>query len=436
MNRDRPRLIGVLFWGCAGSSAVLQALMWQVPVPARLASAATLVLLALLWPALRWRRGTGRWPVTTVFLLLSVLGGSVDGSNVSLFLLLIALTNVTLAFGPRAGALTTAALVVAQFAGQLWLGHRTPLWAAYETFAIALYGVFVMTLATAVNEARAARDRADRLHDELAEAHRDLRGYAERAHELAVAEERVRMARELHDSVGHHLTVVKVGLENAERWRDREPDAAWQDVHQAKTLTGDALQEIRRVVRALRPSQLDGRRGSDALRDLAGSFRGTGLDVEITVDGAERPLGPVRETVLFRALQESLTNALRHSGGTRIEVRLGFAPDAARLTVTDDGHGAAGAPHGFGLTSLAARVHDAGGTLTTTDPASGGFRVRIDLPDPPPHRSAALPRPVPGAAVPPGAGDAVPRRGLGTATRLGAGDAVPRRGACDEATPA
>ncbi|MDR7276730.1 sensor histidine kinase [Catenuloplanes atrovinosus] len=395
MNRDRPRLIGVLFWGCIASVALLQAALWEVPAAVRALEIGLLALIALLWPALRWRRGTGRWPVTAAFTLLAVLAGAADGSSISLFLLLIALTNITLVFGPRAGALTTAVLAVAQFAAQLLAVHRSPAHAAYEAFAIALYGVFVMTLATAVTEARAARDGADRLHGELAEAHRQLRRYAERTHELAVAEERVRMARELHDSVGHHLTVVKVGLENAERWRDREPDSAWQDVRQAKTLTGDALQEIRRVVRALRPPQLDGRRGSDALRELARSFQGTGLDVDVAVDGEERPLDPGRETVLFRALQETLTNALRHSGGTRVAVRLGFAPGGVHLRVTDDGRGSGGAPPGFGLTSLAGRARDAGGSLTTCDAPGGGFEVRVDLPEPagarPRHDEAGRP---------------------------------------------
>ena len=375
MNRDRPRLIGVLFWACLASTVVLQVPVWDRAAAGRVPLAVTLTLVALLWPALRWRRGTGRWAVTVAFTLLIALAASVDASGVSLFLLLIALTNVTLAFGLRAGAVTTAVLVAALYALQLFVIHRSPLQSAYEALAVALYGAFVMTLATAVSEARDARDRADRLHGELAEAHQELRGYAERTHELAVAEERVRMSRELHDSVGHHLTVVKVGLENAERWRDREPEAAWQDVRQAKTLTGDALQEIRRVVRALRPPQLDGR-GGDALRELARTFEGTGLTVDVRVDGEERPLDPV----LFRVVQESLTNALRHSGGTRVTVRLRFAPDAVRLSVTDDGRGAGGTAPGFGLTSLAGRVREAGGSLHTGDVAGGGFEVRADLP--------------------------------------------------------
>lgn len=381
-RRDRPKLVSVLFWGCLAALVGLQAVM-----PGRAAGgywllAALLALTALAWPALRWRRRSGRWPVTAAFTVLTVLVATVDGTGVGLFLMLIALANITLASGLWAGVATTVTLVAAEFAAQVLIGHRSASSSAYEAFAIALYGAFVIALATAVTEARGARDRADLLREELAEAHRKLQRYADRVHELAVAEERVRMARELHDSVGHHLTVIKVGLENAERWHDRDPEAAREDVRQAKTLTGDALREIRRVVRALRPAQLDGRRGSAALRELAGSFHGTGLDVRVAVDGEERLLDETREITLFRALQESLTNALRHSGGSTVAVRLGFAPDAVRLSVTDDGRGAGQAEHGFGLTALADRVRDAGGAMRAADVDGGGFRVSVDLPEP------------------------------------------------------
>ncbi|WP_051797184.1 sensor histidine kinase [Catenuloplanes japonicus] len=380
MNKDRPWLVSVFFWGCLASVLVLDTVVWQRPGIIRVLIVLLVPAIAGVWLALRWRRGHGRRLATAAFMVLALAICLVDGSPVSLFLLLVALCNITIAFGLWPGVITTTVLVLLQFAAQLWLVDRSLARSAYEAFSIVLYGAFVMALATAVNDAWAAHARADRLHEELTKTHEELRRYAERAHELAVSEERVRMARELHDSVGHHLTVVKVGLENAERWREREPDTAWQDVRQAKTLTGDALQEIRRVVRALRPPQLDGRHGSEALRELAGTFDGTGLDVSLDVDGEERRLDDAREIVLFRALQESLTNALRHSGAHRVAVRLGFAPETVRLSVTDDGRGAGGAGHGFGLTALAGRVRDAGGELHAADVDGGGFRVRVELP--------------------------------------------------------
>jgi signal transduction histidine kinase len=342
---------------------------------------ATLAANVALWPALPWRHHSGRWAVTAAFVVATCLLTIADGTGTSLFLTLIALANVSLAFGQRAGLITALPISGVLGLGVVFLVHKSVANALYQAFGVLLFAAFVLALTTVVERARDERDRADRLVAELAAAHEELSRYAERVHELAVAEERTRMARELHDSIGHHLTVIKVGLENAERYRTRDPDAAWQDVHQAKTLTADALQEIRRYVRAMRPPQLDGRRGSAALRELARSFQGTGLDVDVAVDGEERALDEAREIVLFRVLQESLTNALRHSGGTSVSVRLGFAPAAVRLSVADDGRGTRTGRRGFGLTSLADRVRDVGGTLRAENAAGGGFGVHVDLPE-------------------------------------------------------
>ncbi|GAA0241793.1 hypothetical protein GCM10009539_29000 [Cryptosporangium japonicum] len=375
-------MLTVLFWADLAVVVVTHLLY-----PGRsVAGFAPLVLLlgatVLLWPTLRWRRGSTRWAASAAFVVVVGAVTVADGSGSSVFLVLIALANVALAFGLRPALLATAGLSAWLGIAEVVVVHKPVDDAVYQSVGVMLFAAFVLGLGLALTQAREARDRADRLVTELAAAHEELRAYAGRVHTLAVAEERARMARELHDSVGHYLTVIKVGLENAERYRERDPDAAWTDVRQAKTLTADALQEVRRGVRAMRPPMLDGRRGSDALRELARSFDGTGLQVDVRVDGDERELDETRELVLFRALQEALTNALRHSGGSSVSVRLGFVPGAVHLAVSDDGHGDGSRPRGFGLTSLAERVRAVGGALHTGNEPGGGFLVRVDLPEP------------------------------------------------------
>lgn len=319
--------------------------------------------------------------MTAGFTVATTLVTMADGTGTSRFLLLAALAAVTLAFGRRAGLTAAVALSLVLGTALVTLLHVPVGDALFQGFGVLLFAAFVLALGSAVTHARDSRDRASHLVEELAAAHQELQRYADRVHTLAVAEERNRMAREMHDSVGHHLTILKVSLENAERYRERDPQAAWQDVRQAKQLTVDALHEVRRWVRAMRPPVLDGLRGSAALRELTRSFQGTGLDVDVVVDGAERPLDEDRELVLFRVVQEGLTNALRHSGGTAVCVRLAFVPDAVRLSVTDDGRGAGTATRGFGLTSLAGRVREAGGTLAAGDVPGGGFGLHVDLPE-------------------------------------------------------
>lgn len=378
---DRPLLISVLFW--AGVATVVGVHLTHPgaavlgPVPLGVA----LTLAVLLWPALPWRRGGGGRLVSIAFAVVTVLVAVTDGTGASLFLGLITFASLTLTYGWRAGVVAALAVSGSLGAAVVLVVHKSSGSAIYQAFGVLLCAAFVVALSTAINDARAARDRATRLIDELAAAHDELGRYAARVHTLAVAEERTRMARELHDTVGHHLTVIKVGLENAERYRAHDPEAAWQDVRQAKTLTVGALQEVRRGVRAMRPPALDGRRGADALRELARSFDGVGLTVEIGVDGQERLLDEAREILLFRVVQESLTNALRHSGGTAVAVRLGFTPGAVRLSIADDGKGAESAEHGFGLSSLAERVREAGGRLQTGDRDGGGFQVLVEMPE-------------------------------------------------------
>jgi signal transduction histidine kinase len=204
------------------------------------------------------------------------------------------------------------------------------------------------------------------------------RRLAERVRELTVAEERARIAAEMHDSVGHHLTVIKLGLENAERFRERRPEAAWDEVRHAKELTQAALLDARRWVRALRPLALNGDLGSAALQKLADSFSSTGLTVTFEVEGTERPLEPDIELVLYRVLQEGLTNAVRHAQARSVRGTLTFEKRRIVLVIADDGKGFAQG-HGFGLSALSDRVRALGGRLVSGDKAVG-FELRAELP--------------------------------------------------------
>ncbi|WP_214324344.1 sensor histidine kinase [Nonomuraea sediminis] len=238
--------------------------------------------------------------------------------------------------------------------------------AVAQLVPITFLGAFVLGMASAVLEARRRREEAQ--------------GLLDRVRELAVAEERARMARDMHDSIGHHLTVIKMGLENAERFRDLRPSDAWDEVRQAKQLTAEAMAEARRWVRALRPLALDGHIGSAALERLAGSFDGTGVQVSFEVEGTERRLDPDAELVLYRTLQEGLTNALRHACASRVHGRLTFDRDKVVLVVGDDGRGSAGGGPGFGLASLDERAKALGGAVHAGNAAGGGFEVRAELP--------------------------------------------------------
>ncbi len=241
--------------------------------------------------------------------------------------------------------------------------------------------VFFAAVSLMAARQREERERAERLLAELEKAHRQLREYARRVEELAVAEERNRLAREIHDSLGHHLTVASVQLEAARGLLAVDPAQARAQIEKAQRSVKEALREVRRSVRALRPGKLEREPLAQSLRAMIEEFEATtALPVEFKVEGEEQRLSPAAELTLYRAAQEALTNVQKHAHASRVEMALCFAPHEVTLTVADNGVGAKEAGEGFGLRGLRERAELLGGSLTAENRAEGGFELRISLP--------------------------------------------------------
>ncbi len=365
-DADRPFLFSVLFWGVLVATGVVHVLSPSGPL-ARVLTGLNLALVAGLWLVLPWDLSRGRRFVAPMFLVATLLLGATGSRGTHTLLPLIAVANLAFLYGMRAASVILTSLAVFLFAAVPLLFGKSVLDGLAQVGEMAMFSAFVLGMASSTLEARRSREETRRLLG--------------RIRELAVAEERARMAAEMHDSIGHHLTVIKMDLENAERFRERRPDAAWDEVRQAKELTVEALADARRWVRALRPLGLDGRVGSAALERLAASFDGTGITVTFEVEGTEHRLDADAELVLYRVLQEGLTNALRHAEALHVSVRLVFGEARTVLVVADDGKGTGErSRRGFGLTALAERARALGGTLTGGNAPEGGFTLRAELP--------------------------------------------------------
>lgn len=223
-----------------------------------------------------------------------------------------------------------------------------------------------------------ARDREEKLRQELETANEKLRVYAAQAEELATTRERNRLAREIHDGVGHYLTVVKTQLDVASAVCATNPAQAKANVEKAAKLTAEALDDVRRSVGTLRA---DATRPPlpDALRQLAA--HGEPVPA-VAIEGAPRPLPPAVEHALYRAAQEGLTNIRKHARATSALVRLDFR-DAQRvhLELSDNGVGrAAATAGGFGLTGIRERVELLGGSVSAANRLEGGFALRVEVP--------------------------------------------------------
>jgi signal transduction histidine kinase len=380
----------LLFWGYVGAtyaSYLLDTREYGIAI-VTLAFAALLICWLLLpWsPRAPWYRLLG---APAAFAAASLVVVHLTGFGLAAGLFSISVANAVFLFGFWGSSACAVALLPLIFVERLWsepgLGivgalERTAYW--IPTFA------FVIGMCATALEAVRRKERAVNLFAELEKAHSELKRYAEQARKLAISEERNRMAREIHDSLGHYLVVVNVQLEAAGKLLDRDPEKAREAVVRAKTAASETLSEVRRSVRALRPSAMEKRKGPGALAALAREFGGTGITVSFEVQGQERDLSPEAELLLYRALEEGLTNALKYSGGSRVQSKLAFEPFSVRLTIADNGCGASGKDQGlggtgFGIPGLEERASALGGTVSAADADGGGFVLEVQLPTTP-----------------------------------------------------
>jgi signal transduction histidine kinase len=214
------------------------------------------------------------------------------------------------------------------------------------------------------------------------------------AADRAVTLERERIARELHDVVAHSVSVVVLQTGAAEQFVVRDPDRALAHLGMARRTAAEAMREMRHLLDVLREGSPDyaPQPGIPRLEDLARDARDAGLEVDLAVDGAADAVPDGPSLAVYRLVQESLTNVLRHAPGARVRVRVDVGAQEVRVVVRDDGgHGTAGAPAvpggdladgggGHGVPGMRERVRVYGGSLTVgaVDPA--GWEVRAVLP--------------------------------------------------------
>ena len=193
--------------------------------------------------------------------------------------------------------------------------------------------------------------------------------YRTLADEITMAAERDRVARDVHDVLGHSLTVVTVKAELAERLVDVDPARARAEMVEIQSLTRQSLAEIRAIVAGLRVARL-----TEELQSAGKALTGAGLEAELPDDPSV--VDPRHRIVLAWALREAVTNVIRHSGAGHCRITLG----EDWLEVADDGRGMANAVEGNGMRGLRERVRGAGGTVAVVTPgADGGTTVRVQL---------------------------------------------------------
>lgn len=360
--------------GLLALALLIAAIAAGATLPGPLPTGWRLALLAAAALPFSWLR---RWPMATLIasslpvVALLTLGEGTAVIGAALFL----------------AAYTVAAHCPGWLTG-LAAGYCALVLVAVSVLAPERFGWGVATtnlalFAGAFGLGRAARSRA-RTVQLLAERVAEAEQARTTAAEAAVTAERLRIARELHDVVGHSLGVIALQAGVGARVVDTDPAAARAALQAVAERSRESLQEVRQILGALREPTEDpaGAPGLAELPGLIDEFAAAGLAVAVTTVGDPRPLPPAMDLTAYRILQEALTNVLRHSQAGRAQVEVGYLADTVRLTVTDPGPAAAEHPGGgHGQIGMRERVAVWGGTLRCGPRPEGGYQVVAELPD-------------------------------------------------------
>jgi signal transduction histidine kinase len=337
------------------------------------------LLIALVTLPLAWRR---RRPllaaaVVSLTLALHALFVAPDVSFLAGLLPLAVMVYSVACWGPpRWRLLGLACLVAAQVA----LASQI---AEMRSTGEVLFGTFVTAGTWFVGDlARGHRRRAS--HSTA----RARRLEAERAEwtSAAIAEERARIARELHDVIAHSVSLMGVQAGAARTQLDADPGRAREALRAVETTARESVLELCRLLGVLREDDpqpgLEPQPGIEQIDSLIAQVRAAGLPVNVSVEGWARVLPAGVALSAYRIVQEALTNALKHAGDARAEVRIRYSDEALELEVSDDGQGAGvrNGGRGHGLIGMRERAALYGGTLEAGPRAEHGFAVRARLP--------------------------------------------------------
>lgn len=274
------------------------------------------------------------------------------------------------------------------FLGGRWYAERVEL--TWEIIAVNLLVVFSTWLAGGY--VRVRREQTEALEERTRRLEREQDEQARRA----VAEERARIARELHDVVAHNVSVMVVQAGAARRAAETagEDDTVGETLGTIETVGRQALTDMRRLLDVLRTDgkadetergALEPQPSLRSLEDLVEQIRETGLSVDVEVDGDLTGLSAGVDLTGYRVVQEALTNALKHAGPAQVEVRIENGPQGLEIEVVDDGRGAGSAlvgpsTRGLGLVGMEERVALFGGEMSAGPRVGGGYRVLAWLP--------------------------------------------------------
>jgi len=299
-----------------------------------------------------------------------------EGSTVLAILPLISQIVIIL---PRRDALPLIGMVylVLLLILNVWKGDKFDWTLAFGLFCGM---VFVILFSQVVLSEQNIRAEVETLNAELSVANQKLQEYSVQVEELATVQERNRLAREIHDGLGHYLTALNMQVKAAQAVLNQDPPRAMDALTKAQTLAEGALADVRQSVAALRGEPTLNQPLPVALDSLLKEYRGEGLVAELSITGNYRLLTSQADLTLYRVTQEALTNVRKHALASRVDVTLLYEVNRVCLTVCDNGIGTDKSEGGFGLFGLRERVQLLHGSMSIRTAPRQGFCIEVELP--------------------------------------------------------
>jgi signal transduction histidine kinase len=254
---------------------------------------------------------------------------------------------------------------------------------------VAVFSLLIRILNTQKDHAETLLHQLEESNAELEEAHKQLQRYADEVEELTIVRERTRIAREIHDTLGHYLSILTIQLETISKLQERDPARAAVEIAEARRVASQSMQEVRNAIAALRPMSIATLSLTQAITQLGSEFELSSTETELTLDLETRlpPLSPDLQVALYRTLQESLTNVRKHAHASKVLVRLRYEDDLLELVVLDNGSVGSSSKvdtqqGGFGLIGVRERIELLGGKVTYGPAEPAGYRVSVQIPVP------------------------------------------------------
>lgn len=316
-------------------------------------------------------------PLCFAFFYVSYLNTGYFGFNYVMMFIVAGFSSLIFPLGIACIYLLYQTLLWVLVAHWMWGG-----WMDLDAILTALSGfLFSSMMFYMYRRERESRGRALALSQKLDAANQQLRVFSRKVEELAATQERNRIAREIHDTLGHSLTVVNMQIQTAKALIKNDSEKAETFLQKAQEVTKKGLTDIRSSVASLRASPLDGKSLRDAMQELLETSFTNGTRTELDLKGDLEGLRPAVESALYRSAQEALTNVRKHAEASEVRVGLDATqPEAIELVVADNGKGCASVNGGFGIMGMRERIQLLDGSFEVSSSLGAGMRITVSVP--------------------------------------------------------